>query len=400
MSGGHGRLASTAWLAVAAGILVHNVALSSYELLQGALERREFTELGELTVPVMILVIGSGLGVGLFFLGRRLKDWIHDLLEAGGYGVSQRLLDTVVVTESPGGLHKAAVVVLGVVVILFLCALHWVAHEIWHIVAHLWHVPWFLLMGGSAVLALVIAWRLRSVEHEDFQFRMGTPGPVDALILFLSGPLGRPLPGRKSGYKSVDEFRLEFESLMKRIELPLTKEKTREIFGENSWAMPICSISEVARSVKHVVVVGSNDSPNNPGTRGLAAWFGRVVGASLPAEGRPEFHAWPPPPSSLPSRADGETEKEGPSMPGVDFENFDELKEAMEGVLAMLAEKGARRISVDVTGGTKICTIVGLLKMLEPGRNAMYVSTSKLEVYSTVVRSFSHRLGELPHEDV
>jgi len=343
-------------LGVSTGILVHNVALSTYELLEHALPEKPWQAL--LDREAAILGIGVMLGVGLFFLAKRIRERMEQLLIAGGASVSGRLLDPVLIRQLPGRAYEAWLVLLGLTVILFLCALHWVGHAGWHYLAHALEPfaggHWWIV-GVSCVLTLAAAYYLRQWERPELSAYQGGTGELDALVIFLSTPNKVELPGTLAG----EEFRAAFPRILK--SLPLRSEAIKADFALHNWAMPIMAISEAFAqgSLTDVVVIGSADSPDpkNPdGSWSLARYFAETVGNRM-GDHPPKFHIWP-------------------EAGGINFTDFDALEETIEEAYKFLQKRGARRIAIDLTGGTAICSIVGLLHCLPAGRNAMYITNS------------------------
>ena len=315
--------------------------------------------------------------------GKWIRSRMERLLEVGGANVSGRLLDPVLITQLPSKSYQWLLVLLGLTLILFLCALHWAGHAIWHYLdhwldhylGHYWgnaSASW-IIVTASSVLTLVAAYYLRQFERPELKAPRGETGKLDALIIFLSTPNpATPLP------QSLPNESLEkaFPRLMQQLTLPLEKDGVKQHFAGHNWAMPILAISTAFAKgeLKHVVVIGSADSlnPQNPeklidGSWRHAHFFCDTVSSRMSAH-RPAFQVWPLP---QPNR-----------LPGVDFNSFPALETAVDDIYVFLKGKAAQRTAIDLTGGTKICTIVGLMHSLEPGRNAMYVTNNlKVEAY-------------------
>ena len=358
---GHPALWLPLVLGISTVILVHNVALSTYRLLEHALPEKPLKSL--LDREAAILGIGEILGGILFFLAKWIRERMEQALIAGGASVSGRFLDPVLIRQLPGKSYEAFLVLLGLTVILFLCALHWVGHVVWHYLSHaLEHAAgghWWIV-GVSCVLTLVAAYFLRQWERPELYAHQGGTGKLDALVIFLSTPNQEKLPGALPH----EEFRATFPRIL--TTLPLRREALKAGFGPHNWAMPIMALSEAFAqgSLTDVVVIGSADSPdpkdldkNRQGSRHLAPYFCETVSKRM-GDRPPTFHVWP------------QTGK------GVNFTDFKALEETIEDAYEFLQKRGARRIAIDLTGGTAICSIVGLLYCLPPGRNAMYITNS------------------------
>ena len=132
-------------------------------------------------------------------------------------------------------------------------------------------------------------------------------------IIFLNTPNpATPLP-RSLPNESLEKA---FTRLMQQLTLPLDKPGVNQHFAGHNWAMPILAISTAFANgeLKHVVVIGSTDSPNpqNPeklidGSWRHAQLFCDTVSSRMSAH-RPAFQVWPLP---QPNR-----------LPGVDFIAF------------------------------------------------------------------------------
>lgn len=340
---------------VLAGILVHNVALSTLETLNGNLSDGRLASFGG--VNAVILLIGAAAGLLSFLIARRLRRALSDRLRVSGANPAHSLLDTSLLKQAPGREHKWILAGYGLAAIAFLSALHTVSHVVWHWFNHGLHLSHAAIIVASAILALLLAAWASHGEKPESVGTKGDPGNNDALILFLSEakdpatffhlPDSQPMPWRKSS--------------------------VRNLLGSHFWAVPARSISRIWENgaLCHIVVIVSETS--SPQFPVFAEGIRRGM-ASSPAE----IHR-------LPAAA------------GIDFFDFASVKSAVEAAYTLLEAKGMRRIAIDVTSGTKICTAVGLLESLPPGRGAIYV-TNLLDVYAYDFEHFDSRWNALPHE--
>ena len=102
-------------------------------------------------------------------------------LEAGGANVSGRLLDPVLITQLPSKSYQWLLVLLGLTLILFLCALHWAGHAIWHYLDHYLGHYWGNASASCIILTLVAAYYLRQFERPELSAPRGETGKLDAL---------------------------------------------------------------------------------------------------------------------------------------------------------------------------------------------------------------------------
>ncbi|MCC6585135.1 MAG: hypothetical protein IT168_00320 [Bryobacterales bacterium] len=359
--------------ATMAALLVHYAGMSSHELFDHWLNGAAFFRNLPGWIPVMIGVAGVLGGALLFWVVLSLKHHIETMLESAGYAVSGRLLDTALAKRLPNTSYHLKLALLGGVVVLFLCMLHWVAQESWTAITHGGHLGSASILVASIAGAVGCAALWRRLKRPRLRYRRGSFEGMDGLILFLSSP-GAPLPhaaAKYSGRRMTDEeFLADFQYLMleKLKHMPAHIEEVREHFGnKNSWAMPVWCIANAVKAGKcpQVVLIGSRPSDGFSGTLAMAPVFRSVV-TSLLGPAAPPIHIRP----------------EG--QEGVDFEDFDrvadEVRLAREFLENNMGNDPTKRICVDITGGTKICTIVGLMTTLEPGLNTVYVSTSRLRV--------------------
>jgi len=354
---------SNAWvitaLGVTAGIAVHSVALSAFEIGKTWASKLVPGMGNEITSGV---ILGAGCLMGLlaFWGASWARGRLQGRMRERGDSQISGFLNTALELRSPGKLEGLWMVLIGALGITFLCAMHAVAHEVWHFI-HALGDGWIVGLGMVATLGIAAYWRL--LERPETAVRQGEPGRTEALILFLS---------------SAEGTEVEFGKNLLALRMPLYKATVRKALGMHRWAIPTRSISRAWEqgALAHVVVIGSTGKG--------ATWpaFEAFRDGILPTfeDSPPEFYL-------LPKKV------------GVDFNSFAELQSVLIDAYALLNAKGATRITVDVTSGTKICTVAGLVEALEPGRAACYV-TNDLDVKAY---DFEHRapgLSALPHEGI
>ena len=149
----------------------------------------------------------------------------------------------------------------------------------------------------------------------------------------------------------------------------LTNEAVREVMGTWPWRMPVRGIAEHAAYLDFLVIIPSADSKDRKGTWRDLPDFRRLLDVLM--EGRsakPDIQALP--------------DVTGKWREGVDFEDADELAAAVRAVFAGLREKRLREadILLDITGGSKVASVVGAVFSLGRDQIFQYVSQHNYEV--------------------
>ncbi|MBL8237407.1 MAG: hypothetical protein JNM66_08315 [Bryobacterales bacterium] len=336
---------------VAAGILVHNVALTAYHQLEHALASTNLQQFN--APPAIIFTLGALIALAAYFLARSLRSQ----LEHRSGQPAKSFLDATIGPASLTRSHTLLLLAYGLVAIVFLSALHAVAHVFWHLSSHYLPPLWLALSSAAAVLLL--AEYVRRHEHHAARLLQGEPGEIDGLILFLSN--------------APPEDAARFQSLVAGRPMPWSREFTTQTLGSHKWAMPARSVSRIWRNrqLRHVVVIGSTTT--HPLIPLLTAALAPAMQSS-PVQ----FHPWP-------------------AHAGVDFSDANSVTPAVQSAFAFLESQQCTRIAVDVTSGTVICSATGLLESMSPGRGAIYVTNDH------TVRAYRFQAGEkhwtpLPHE--
>jgi hypothetical protein len=188
-----------------------------------------------------------------------------------------------------------------------------------------------------------MAHRIPVVIHQD-----DAPEPVPALVMFLSPPGEEAQYLRRAADGEVDTG------------------LNNRIFRESikrSWRMPVEALAyhRVSGTLRAIVVIPSADAESSEklqlGTYRDVALFRNLV--SRLTDGEVEVY-------TLPDREDG-----------VDYEQAQALKDAVEEAYELLVAKGfcTGDILVDITGGQKVPTIAGAAVALSEDRQFQYVST-------------------------
>lgn len=275
-------------------------------------------------------------------------------------------------------------------ILMVAVAIHWIAG----IVAS-------FITGGSLhgfdtwtegiVLAVSVAVFLRCSFHLKRDFvHSGTLGPrrpeapYEALILFLSDPSrSSPPPAfekAKAGtVETADEAAIkaaieQFCQKLNEIEpvvpdwlhsrehaqyAAALTESCKETFGRHNWLMPTLSVLSQAHlgKLKHVFLVCSRES-------------------ALAADA---FETWIK--RNLPGNVTASLQFQRLPEEIVDFAKSDEIQAYIDKCYAKIArEKLASSAILDLTGGTKECSVVSVISALKVGRAIMYIDTNSYEI--------------------
>lgn len=270
---------------------------------------------------------------------------------------------------------------LGVIlcIVLLLMSLDWMSSAINDIITRRGNggvgiTPWDTIRIVSFPILLVVFWcRARGVTSRRVHSHIKEhvyPRPVNVLIMFLSTK-GKDRDG-KGGSKWKDE-----ELIERLIEKggSIDDEELRNEF-KGSWRMPIEAIAHHAKRLDKVVVIPSEDSEPQLGQfRSLVQALTREHTA---ADGITRQVLSPPDMGDLP--------------PYVDFENAIQQNEVLNAVLDSLMENHgvpADEIMIDVTGGQKVCSVIGTVVSLSKDWSIQYVSTNgyRIKEYSFTVET-------------
>jgi len=341
---------------VAAAVLVHNVALSSYHCLATFLKSEKSTPI--VPTEAMILCIGLIAAAASYAAAVTLRQALKDRTLLPKTNSARTFLDTALVAQAPGAVQYWLFALLGLAAILFLSALHAVAHVLWHWLEDGLHMPHVAIISLATAAALAIAARVR--HRSKSTNTQGDPGQNDALILFLSEHKATSAP---------------FAQLLAPTPMPWSELHIRATLDSHFWAMPARTVSDIWRNghLRHIVVICSTTSRPQMEEFKEGLRQGMAANPAL-------IHPWP---------------LEG----AIDFFNFDQVNAAVKSAYTFLENKGLTRIAIDLTSGTKICSIVGLLESLEPGRGALYVNKDLL-VRSYDIQHDSNAWAPLPHEGI
>jgi len=230
-------------------------------------------------------------------------------------------------------------------------AVHWLGgtsermleHALHHGLEWNWHDP-ALLAASLALLCLIWQiWRLSREHSGVIVRRLGEARACPNLVLFLSPPYaGRPEEAEK-------------EALLHSLqgaEVNLQKpDWCPSLLTNSPWHMPLEAIAHHARLAKasgkqllsvHVIVSHQ--------TNEYVELFRQLVERGL-----------------------GQDKLLIPAPRAINFEDFHEVSEAVNDVIKELKATADDRFLMDITGGSKICSVVAAALCFEEGRRVQYV---------------------------
>ena len=265
-------------------------------------------------------------------------------------------------------------------------ALHWfgvLTHgmfDYWWTHGREWVLDWFDLVTCAVLLSLIfwVAWMVQRFARSSLAVSRVDAHGHQALVLFLSLSL-RPNEeledkdgqetGEWVGYKR--RFAPLVDDFAKRLRAGESPSKAGEAFGRETWCMPMVGVAHQAAGGGHgkvirakVAITSADSGALKNGTWRQAEFFREMISRLFEQWGRPKCC---PRISFRPER-------------GVDFYDLAALSKEVEACYAQLSQEGVRDVIIDVTGGTKECSIAGAAHALEPGRVFQYVSTHDRDV--------------------
>jgi len=375
-------------------VVGHCVAFSTERLLVALLERLHASQ------PGRLIAIGatawSAWGVAVFaLLTAALSWWV--LRRAEGMmersllyppsSLRRRFLETTVVIHRPGLRYQVGFGFVSLALLGLGTAVHSVAATLWSLASGHYDVSsaepgdaWIAVAGVCLLVGL--AFVIRYLDRPEPEVDVSEPGPYAALIMFLSNPLNQrpaaegqpPARSPESGEQvtwSVLENDLRTMSLV-----PGDREGAKVAFGRNAWLMPVLSIfdqvcknADAAKVLRHVVLIVSKEAETDSGrwtlrsgTLHMAPFFVERLKAWIGGSS-PSLHVFP--------------------AGGADFENPKDLQRIIEGAYDLLYREGVAAhegILLDLTGGTKHCSLMAGIVSFDPGRASCYVSTSDYRI--------------------
>ncbi len=216
----------------------------------------------------------------------------------------------------------------------------------------------------AVAFLLLVGWQLSKVgRSEQIALRDERPPPTPVLLLFLSEHAG--LFGDPSLATTLARELRETDGS--------GGKGLKEITALRSWRMPLEAIRYHLPRLEQVVLVGSR-SDEAGGTRGSSAQYKEFqrLAEILAGEGVVILPAHELSPDI--------------AAEGVDFEDINEISRVLALIWAELTGKGeangtgrsfkARHITVDVTGGNKLCSIAGAIFTQPADRQCQYILAS------------------------
>ena len=244
-----------------------------------------------------------------------------------------------------------------------------------------------LILAIVALVFLTLAyWRLSNSDDELAVIRQAEAPAVDGIILFLSywwkPSKEQPVAYLKSENGELTET-AEWKAITRRL-LPengsIRESDDWEWLKKESWWMPVVAIDYQLKlgKLRKLIVIGSANSmsPGDGSFNGSAAQFGvfRKLIATLYGDA---------------------FKIEILDEAGIDFEDCDQISKAVQRARHRLRTEDITDYVIDVTGGTKITTVIGAALTLQVGQQFQYVSTNSPN--SLGVKAFDLRYER--HED-
>ena len=382
-------------LAVTAAISGYNVAVSSERFILGWLEVlfADNNLIPQTTaVKLMLGIISLALGMLGIWLFRRE-------LESSSRGWRDRDIPFLTLLSGAAqalSFRRASswwnLCWLAFTVLLVAVPLHWFASIVSTILTGVVHHGHGTVRDGMTVVAGLVVFLAssyvlkRNFVHQATLIPSMDEAPYEALALFLSNPLppANSTAAQRSGASerpptssdparpanrtaegrvptgSPEEFREYVEGLD-----PISAEvfgqgyaplqsKCKHVFPNHNWLMPTLSVLRQAQlaKLKHVLLICSLESAE------FAKDFEKWIQKNLQSAGviPPEFHVIP-------------------NVKGIDFGNSEQLQVSVDKCYEKIEGLKLDNALLDVTGGTKECSIVGAIRSFPVGRAILYIST-------------------------
>ena len=212
----------------------------------------------------------------------------------------------------------------------------------------------FVMLAGWVVVLVAMARRAGQQLDPVMVEATAMPNPK-VLVLFLSPA---PKPELLEQWNADANFRGG-----------LLEDAVHKTMGMSSWRMPVTALRRHAGYLDQLVVIPSADAGTRKGTWQDLPAFRKLL--DLLTEGR----------TAKPTVVELH-ELTGRWPRGVDFENADELKDAMRAIFTGLRKQRLRDadIIVDITGGSKVASVVGAIFALGKDQIFQYVSQHDYKV--------------------
>jgi hypothetical protein len=381
----------TVLLATIAGVCVEFFSMASEEWLN-----QQFS-LGtdKSAALLMLLVVGPAT---VFFAALTLNYLVRTLAERQPQLNDSALLS---ILNSPGlsipreGGWKQFATRLGMLVIALvaLSGLQWTADVIFKLVGGEKPSSQFLFAVGAfgAVVAIILAWPSKQRFGALLpRLDQGRPASAEAMTLFLSNPI----PPRANPASAIVLERSNDWSVLKAalaqidgLDISSVQFLTEapKIFGRHNWLPALLSICrqvilarEHGTRLEAIFLISSADRVVGP-----------VVGNRVLGPDSGSYHMacdfdelfkklWPPNVTNRPVIQWIPVGSSAETFHGFQFDNAIELVLGMQRATQSIRSLSPGRIIHDVTGGTKICSIIGAIYALPPGRIFKILNTNNL----------------------
>ncbi|NKN34651.1 hypothetical protein [Marichromatium bheemlicum] len=221
-----------------------------------------------------------------------------------------------------------------------------------------------------------VVYRLRMLaEAARERFRpqvetIGAPPRARALILYLSNLKAEVFDGLATASASFDGV----ESFRKYAE-------REDIRRSMPWRMPIEAIAHHRTHLSRIVLICSQDEPDGPGSASQRPLFEQLVRRCFPG------HAF------TIECAEGGAQGDDP---GVGFNDINALVRLTDIAFERLVEEARvapADILIDITSGSKLCSVAGAVVALAEGRRVQYVNGQ----YQVQVQDVSYVLDDGDH---
>jgi hypothetical protein len=246
---------------------------------------------------------------------------------------------------------------------------YWIHHQF----ALVWNGQDLIILSVSVLCLLGAAYYFHWVASSPLSVVEPVASRHPGLILFLSQSLGGKDILDVDGQETKEwvafqaSFPAAIDDFAAQLKAAASPADAGVAFGPVNWCMPMVAIAYNAAEQRHgqplqrIVAICSADSgPRQNGSWRQAEFFEQMV--------KRLFDRW--------GTAGGCPDVRFPSERGVDFHNLLVLANSVRECYRCLAEDGIASVVVDITGGTKECSIAGAAQALEPGRKLQYVSTA------------------------
>lgn len=325
--------------------------------------------------------------------------WAQAILRRIGIGLDPqqpatflRIVQTALAVRLDPRNYRNQTLQLGVAFLWVAVPVHWLASLVAGFLSNVSvHPPptqadYWIVPAGTAICAAYTAW-IRQRTPIPLVKNKEEPGPYSGLILFLSNPLSprSTMPGLSTSttangqgvrvFVSWSDFQEHLRKTTINATEPLQPHKAyeddivpkmKEKFGSHNWMMPFLAILHQANKgrLRHVIVIPSEKLPTDTrdvltersGTALMVPLFTEWIRAQL---NQPALRIEAVPPD------------------GVSFYDPEKLAGAIEAAYSRLRKnEDVTDVIVDLTSGTKECSLAAALQSMSIGRMVMYTDNN------------------------